>query len=313
MIKPSLIAILVVLATLAVLTACSDPAPTPETAETPTPGTATATSPPPANTPATAATTATPTTTPTPTTVPTEVISPSPAQDENALLASLSEAELACIGGDPERAVAVITGGSPASREEQARLIGCLGDSTVGRLFIATIIPVQISEETSGCVLAALEVINPRAVMTAGLEGDAQTAMGGSMAMFSVAVACLDEEEWEEAAPRLGMEAEEREGMVCVMSALGGPAEMATAMTEVMEAEEVGEDTALFTAGLECGIEEGPEPAATPAPATESPAPTPTAAVEAARETATPGTTPTATPATPTLTPTPEPTPAPPE
>ena len=154
---------------------------------------------------------------------------------------------------------------------------------------MTTIVPVQFSPETSGCVLAGLEVIDPRAVMTAGLEGDPETAMAGSMAAFTVSVACLNDEEWEAAAPRLGMEPEDREGMVCIMAALGGPAEMAKAMTEAMEAEDVVEGTALFTAGLECGMEPWPEPAATPGPAAKTPAPTPTAAVETPRETSNTG------------------------
>ena len=271
MIKPSLIAILVVLATLAVLTACSDPVPTPETAETPTPGTASATSPPSANTTEPTATTApTPTTSPTPTP---EANSPLPGQGQEALLSSLSEDELDCIGQDPERMIAALTGSAPASMEEQARLTRCLDDGTVDQLFIATIIPVPLSQATSGCVMAGLEVIDPRAVMTAGLEGDPQTAMGGSMGAFTVAIACLNDEEWATAAPRLGMGPEDRAGMVCIMSALGGPAEMATAMTEAMAAEEVAEDSALFMAGLECGIDEGPEPTATPGPATATPTP----------------------------------------
>ena len=98
--------------------------------------------------------------------------------------------------------IAALTGGAPASMKEQAQLIGCLDDDTVQQLFIATIIPVPLSVETSNCVLAALDLIDPRTVMTAGLEGDPQTAMAGSMAAFTVSVACLSDEEW--AAPPPG-------------------------------------------------------------------------------------------------------------
>ena len=306
------------------LAACSDPAPTPETTEnavSPAPGAIAATPAPPANTPDQAATAA-----PTPTTEPTatpRATSPLPNQGQEALLSSLSGDELACIGGDPYRMIAVLTGGAPAPTEEQAKLIGCLDDDTLDLIFMTTIIPVPISEETSGCIVAALDIIDPGTVMTAGLEGDPQTAMAGSMAAFTVSVACLNDEEWATAAPRLGMETEDREGMVCIMAALGGPAEMATAMTEAMEAEEVADESALGMAGTECGMEPPPEPTATPEPGTATPtpipapttAPTPTAAVETPRETATPGKTSTATPtpATPMLTPTPAPTPTPPE
>ena len=296
--------LLPILVILIALAACSDATPTPETAETPTPGAVAATSPLPAITTDQAATAATSTP------VPTEVIAPTPAQGQEALLSSLSEAELACIGGDPERMIAALTRRGPASIEEQAKLTQCLDDETVNLIFMATIVPVQFSEETSTCVLAGLEVIDPRAVMTAGTEGDPETAMAGSMAAFTVSVACLNDEEWATAAPRLGMGPEDREEMVCIMVALGGPAKMAKAMTEAMKAGDVVEGTALFTAGLECGMEPWPEPAATTGPATETPTPMPTAALETPRETATPVKT---SPATPMLTPTPEPTPTPPE
>ena len=163
--KSILLPILVIVVALA---ACSDPTPTPETIA--------ATSPPPANTPEPKATTA-----PTPTTPSTpRATSPLPSQGQEALLASLSEAEVTCIGQDPERLIAALTEGGPASTEEQARLTQCLDDDTVNQLFMASIIPVLLSVETSACILAALEVIDPRAVMTAGLEGDPQAARAGA-------------------------------------------------------------------------------------------------------------------------------------
>ena len=94
------------------------------------------------------------------------------------------------------------------------------------------------------------------------------------------------------------MEPEDREGMVCIMAALGGPAEMAAAMTEAMAAEGVAEDTDLFAAGLECGMEAPPQTAA-PEPATETPTPMPTSTMEAP----TPSPTPTNAPYTPAATP----------
>ena len=282
MLKLPLTGIFLILLVLAALTACSDPAPTPETAVEPTREAVAATSPPPANTPEPTSTTAhTPTISPTPTP---GVLSPMPTEDRGAVLSSLSDVELTCIGGDAEKMIAALTGGGPTSMEEQTRLIGCLDDDTVQQLFMTTIIPVPLSVETSNCVLAALDVIDPRAVMTAGLEGDPGTAMAGSMAVFTVSVACLNDEEWAAAAPKLGMGPEDRDGMVCIMAALGGPTEMATAMTEAMKAEDVAEGTALYAAGLECGMEPGPEPADTPGPATPKPAATAEAATPAATQ-----------------------------
>ena len=47
---------------------------------------------------------------------------------------------------------------------------------------------------------------DPRAVMTAGIEGDPGRAMAGSMAALSVTVACLNDQEWEATAPIVGDE-----------------------------------------------------------------------------------------------------------
>ena len=296
--QPRYLLALVLPALLATLIACTGATPNPDPTETPTPTSIAVTAAPPANTPTPEAKSTpapTPPPTPAPTPAPQGLHSSLPPTDQETVLSSLSEDELGCIGQDPERMIAAITGGRPASMEEQARLVGCLDDDSVNQIFMATIVPVALGEETSACVQAGLDVIDPRAVMTAGLEGDAATSMAGSMAAFSVSVACLNDEEWTAAAPRLGMEPGDREGMVCVMAALGGPAEMARAMTEAMAAEGVGEDTALFAAGLECGME-APDGSAAPEPATATSTPMTTS------EAPTPSLTPANTPSTPTVT-----------
>ena len=281
--RPLFPAILSVLITLAVLAACSDPAPTPETAVAPTTGTIAATAPPPGNTPeptATVAPTATPTPPPTSNPAPSGVLTSPPTTDLPPVISSLSEAEFACIGGDPERMIAALTGGSPASLEEQARLIGCLDDDTVDLISLSTIIPVPLSMETSDCILAGLDVIDPRGVMAAGLEGDPQSAMAGSMAAFTVSIACLNDGEWRSAATRLGMVSEDREGARCLMEILGGPGQMAEAMSE----REDGVDT-LSSAVTTCGLAMmSPEPR----PEFATPTPMPTAIVETPTVTATP-------------------------
>ncbi len=105
-----------------------------------------------------------------------------------------------------------LTGQTPTSREEQARLIGCLNDETLARLFLAGFVPGPgpLSTESSECVRDAFDVINPREVMTAGLEGNPGMAMASSMAALSVTMACLSNEEWYQAAPAVGMSEEER-------------------------------------------------------------------------------------------------------
>ena len=296
-----LLATLIILLTLATLTACSNTTPAPEivaptTAPTPTAAPA-STAPVSTETTTerpTAAPRATPASTPTPkptsTPAPPGVLAPLQALDSGAMFSELSDAEKECIGENPER---------------QTRYIVCLEDETIDRIFLAGFVPspAPLSQESSDCVRAAFEVIDPKEVMTAGIEGNPGRAMAGSMAALSVTVACLTDQEWEATAPMLGMSPDERVGMQCLLAELGGPAEMANAMTAAQE----GEFTNLARAGAECGLEMGPppgQPPGTPPPASnatsEAPTPEPT--------TTTHGSTPTRMPTT--ATPTPVPTPA---
>ena len=293
-------------AILMILLACTGGKPTPDSTETPPPPSIAVATPPQANTPAPEATaTPSPAPTETPTSAPTETptIPPSPTapgilvpldiQDSQALESSLSDDELDCIG-DPERLARTLAGTGMAPREEQAEIFGCLEDETLNRLFLAGFVAGPLSPETSQCVWAAFEVIDPRTVMTAGIEGDPGRAMAGSMAAFLVTTACLNDEEWEEAFLMTEMISGEREDARCLMSALGGPREMAEAMTAAGE----GDSAALAEAGETCGLDMGPPPQA---PAT--PPPTPTATTEAPTPTAA-ATTPASTPAPTTVPPT---------
>ena len=146
-------------------------------------------------------------------------------------------------------------------REEQAKLIGCLDDETLARIFLAGFVPGPgpLSQETSDCVRAGFAVIDPRTVMTAGIEGDPGRAMAGSMTALSVTIACLNDEEWEAAASKTGMQPDEREGMQCLLDQLGGPGEMAEAMKAAGE----GDFTDLAKAGgLRAGHGAGTRPGA---------------------------------------------------
>ena len=208
--------------------------------------------------------TATPAVPATPT--PPGVLAPLPLQDPQALLSELSDAEVDCIGGDAEKLARSLPPPNTAPAEELGEFIQCLDDETLARIFLAGFVPgtEPLSLESSACVRAAFDVIKPRKVMTAGLEGDPGAAMAGSMAALTVTIACLNDEEWEAAAPGLGMRLEERAGMQCLMAALDGPREMATAMRAAQE----GDLTGLAKAGAECGLDMGPPPgqASTPVP-----------------------------------------------
>ena len=270
----------VLLVILAALTACTAATPAPSTTEVPTPRGAAATPVLLANTPETEATadptslpvptptespTAAPTATPTiPATSPVPgVLAPLPIQDPQALLSSVSDSELDCIG-EPQRLVGALAGlGSPAP-DVLAEIFGCMEDETLTRLFLASFVPVTapLSPRSSQCVRAAFDVMKPRMVMTAGLEGDPGAAMAGSMAALTATIACLNDEEWEAVAPEMGMRPEERAGMQCLMEALDGPRNMAIAMRAAQE----GDLSSLARAGAECGLDMEPPPGQAPTP-----------------------------------------------
>ena len=281
--KPLLLITAVLTVILMILLACTGATTAPEPTETPAPSPIAAATPVPANT---RAPTETPQPVPTerPTDVPTATSSapstpPGPGllvpldiQDPQALESSLSDAELDCIG-DPERLARTLAGLGMAPRKVQAELFGCLEDETLARLFLAGFVPgpETLSPETSRCVRDAFEVIEPRTVMTAGLEGDPGRAMAGSMAAFMVTTACLNDEDWERASPEMGMSSGEREDARCIMEALGGPGQMAAAMTAAGE----GDFAALAGAGEECGLDLGPPPGQAPTGPSSAPTPVP--------------------------------------
>ncbi len=195
---------------------------------------------------------------PIPTPAPPRVLAPLAIQDAQRMVSALSQAELDCIGGDTEKLARTLAGPGTAPKEEQTELIDCLEDETLARIFLAGFVPgpEPLSLETSTCVRATFGVIDPRKVMTSGLEGNPERAMAGSMAALSVTIACLNDEEWEESAQRMGMKPREREGMQCLMEELGGPGEMAV----VMRGARAGHSTPLPRAAAECGLEIVPEP-----------------------------------------------------
>ena len=278
-------ATLIILLILATLIACSDPTPAPEEVPAPTQVPSTVAAPASTDAPVstqapterpTAAPRATPANSPTPEatniTAPPRVLAPLQALDSGAMLSELSDAEKRCIGENPER---------------QTRFFGCLEEEILARLFLAGFVPgpEPISEKTSDCVRAVFEVINPREVMTAGVEGDPGRAIDSSMAAFFVTMACLNDEEWEATALMMGIGPQEREGTRCLMAEMGGPGQMAEAMIAARE----GEFTDLAKAGTDCGLDMEPAPGQ----ASATPPPAPTATVEASTHVSTPTSIPT--------------------
>ena len=91
--------------------------------------------------------------------------------------------------------------------------------------------------------------------------------MNSATTLSWVTMACLNDEEWETADTPLWKESGLRGWMQCMMEKLGGPGEMAAAMTEEGEADQ----EALAQAAEDCAEETGPAPGETPTGPTATP------------------------------------------
>ena len=152
-------------------------------------------------------------------------LSPIAIQNSGSLQSALSEAELSCTGDDPEKLARLLAAPGPESREEQVPLLDCLHDETLARLYVSAFVPgpEPLSLATSNCARETLAIIQPRSILMAGIEGDPCKATALSMAGMMGTLACLNDEEWTALPPMTVMGQEDRKGMQCLMTALGGP------------------------------------------------------------------------------------------
>ena len=180
--------------------------------------------------------------------------------DREAIAAELSPSELACTSevAMTDDVLQFFARPEMASPEEQTHFLNCLEDDTVTRMFLTGLIDdaSPLSEETSTCIRSGMEILDLRSVMLAGVGGDAGTAMSGSMSAFFLTLTCLNEREWEAAAPSLGVSPEDREGMQCLLEAVGGPEGLA----EAMQPENEAARTALMDAEMGCRLPKDSEP-----------------------------------------------------
>ncbi len=174
--------------------------------------------------------------------------------DPMAIASELSEAELACITGvaDVASLMQIFAAPEMASPEQQAQVFGCFEDETVLRLYLTGILvgTGPLSVETSQCIRAGMEGVDLAAVMQAGATGDEAGAMAGT-STFILALTCLNEDEWQAAAPVLGAAPEERENLQCVVEEMGGP----DGFAETLAAGDEASFMALFGAVAQCGVQ----------------------------------------------------------
>ncbi len=253
----------VALCLLAVILACSSPTPTPVPTVTPEP---VATSvPTPTTTPEPAPKPVqTPTTTPEP-----EASGDGAAPDDGALtplqgsrldllFEVVSEGERVCVAAvvTPERLEELMADASSATDDEGMVMVNCLERDTMLRLFLAGILDQTgpLTVETSQCIRAGFESVDIGSAMTAlastqSGSGDPSAGLSLFAGVFS-ALSCLNEEEWEAAAPALGMEVDGREALQCVIDELGGLQELAA-----LRGPDAGPPMALFSAAATCELD----------------------------------------------------------
>ena len=195
----------------------------------------------------------------------TGAIRPLQLDDPLNVAGELSESELACASGvaDLGRLMQIFSAPEQADPDELSQLINCMEDETVLRLFITELVGLEepLSDEASACVRGGLEGVDARNVILAGMAGDAAAAMTGSMTSFLLVLTCLSDEEFAAAAPALGVPADDRDGMLCLIGELGGPEMFAAALSGQDEEAMMG----LLGAAIACGLdmEGGPMPGAT--------------------------------------------------
>ena len=169
--------------------------------------------------------------------------------------AALSESELACIAEvvGTEQLLEFLAEPEQATPEEQAKLVGCLENETLLRIFVTGLIEHAnpLSDDTSACIRAGMEEIDLRSVMLAGMSGDEEAAMIGGLSGMLLVISCLNEEEYAAAANVLDMNPDDYESLQCVVEQMGGPEGMA----ETLGAGDERSLMAFFAASFECGLQ----------------------------------------------------------
>ncbi len=191
--------------------------------------------------------------------LPPEYLRPVELGNPRQFFAELSLGERSCLGdkGMGPREFGMLSdpppGGSP---EVTVGIVNCLQDDTVLRLFLTQLVgqvePFEM--ETAACIRQGFVPLDLRALLAPSVAGQAPAnSLALSMAALGVSVACLNDAEWENYAPRLGMTPGDRAGFVCLLEALGGPAELVAAMQSASLGETPAE---LIRASQVCGLED---------------------------------------------------------
>ena len=190
---------------------------------------------------------------------PAGVLAPIDPANPQAFLAALPAAEQACLAAnsDPRRVITLagLPGAAITSPQEVADAIDCLGDDTMLRIFVSGMLTGigPISPESSDCLRAGFANYDLRSAMRPGAAG---SDAPGDMVAFYQTLSCLNEAEWQAAAPVLELNPGDRATLQCVIDTLGGPSKLAAAL----EPDAAGRPAAAYlTAAAQCGMNLTPQ------------------------------------------------------
>jgi len=137
-----------------------------------------------------------------------------------------------------------------ASIEEQTRLLSCLENETMLRLFLTGAISGPLSIGSSGCIREVTEGIDLSALMLSGASGDEQTSATARVGGMTMLAFCLNEDEWRGVAASMGLAPEDREVLKCALDELGGPG----ALAETLRTGDEGSSLSLLEAARGCDV-----------------------------------------------------------
>jgi len=185
--------------------------------------------------------------------------------DPNAFLTGLSDAERQCVSTalPPERLAAALQAPESVDAAESSALLGCLEHDTALRLLLTPVLTATgpLSPDSSACLrrsyadtdLHAL-MADPPADAEPGSPDEAEAV--AVMVAFMVSLSCLTEDEFQAAAPAMGMAPEEYENFQCVLERVGGQDALTALLTPAAEF-----PVALFQAAAGCQLQmAGPPP-----------------------------------------------------
>ena len=194
----------------------------------------------------------------------TEPLAPLSIDDPNAFLADLSEAERTCLSGavGPDRLAALLRSPEMADDADRSALLGCLEHDTRLRLLLTAVLSATgpLSLESSECLRSSYAETDLQALLSTVVSqsdpgSPGESAEVAAMVTFMVSLSCLSEDEFQAAAPAMGIAPGEYEGFQCILEKVGGQDAMTALLTPAAEF-----PAALFEAALECQVQMGGPP-----------------------------------------------------